>query len=344
MNKQIKIFYDKVDIGNHAADRIITVSKSAKPRRTVNKIAVIASASAAALVIGILSVFLFRSMDPDCISERLLPSYDTISKIGSTATGNDALIAHDGLAVAIENTYSNGKTMYVALFGEYIASDRNADSAPDTLRYSFSEGDGSSFTVNGRAAKLKTKDIILTKSGKLFKGVIEIEIDEPSSAARLEMTIPSFEIYSDNTLVKTINEPFKMDGGVVRAYTDNEEALLKGDNILFIKSIVQYPHGAVGDYICSVEMQYYVPNEMIHNGKDIQAKIFNEDGSEIAMTNSLQNGDRSGNGMMMLRSYGFPDSRKIKVVLYDANSEENKPIQEYDVTLNDLNWSLDFED
>lgn len=344
MNKQIKIFYDKVDIANHAADRIITVSKSAKPRRTVNKIAVIASASAAALVIGILSVFLFRSMDPDCISERLLPSYDTISKIGSTATGNDALIAHDGLAVAIENTYSNGKTMYVALFGEYIASDRNADSAPDTLRYSFSEGDGSSFTVNGRAAKLKTKDIILTKSGKLFKGVIEIEIDEPSSAARLEMTIPSFEIYSDNTLVKTINEPFKMDGGVVRAYTDNEEALLKGDNILFIKSIVQYPHGAVGDYICSVEMQYYVPNEMIHNGKDIQAKIFNEDGSEIAMTNSLQNGDRSGNGMMMLRSYGFPDSRKIKVVLYDANSEENKPIQEYDVTLNDLNWSLDFED
>ena len=344
MNKQIKIFYDKVDIGNHAADRIITVSKSAKPRRTVNKIAVIASASAAALVIGILSVFLFRSMDPDCISERLLPSYDTISKIGSTATGNDALIAHDGLAVAIENTYSNGKTMYVALFGEYIASDRNADSAPDTLRYSFSEGDGSSFTVNGRAAKLKTKDIILTKSGKLFKGVIEIEIDEPSSAARLEMTIPSFEIYSDNTLVKTINEPFKMDGGVVRAYTDNEEALLKGDNILFIKSIVQYPHGAVGDYICSVEMQYYVPNEMIHNGKDIQAKIFNEDGSEIAMTNSLQNGDRSGNGMMMLRSYGFPDSRKIKVVLYDANSEENKPIQEYDVTLNDLNWSLDSED
>ena len=234
--------------------------------------------------------------------------------------------------------------MYVALFGEYIASDRNADSAPDTLRYSFSEGDGSSFTVNGRAAKLKTKDIILTKSGKLFKGVIEIEIDEPSSAARLEMTIPSFEIYSDNTLVKTINEPFKMDGGVVRAYTDNEEALLKGDNILFIKSIVQYPHGAVGDYICSVEMQYYVPNEMIHNGKDIQAKIFNEDGSEIAMTNSLQNGDRSGNGMMMLRSYGFPDSRKIKVVLYDANSEENKPIQEYDVTLNDLNWSLDSED
>lgn len=344
MNKQIKIFYDKVDIGNHAADRIITVSKSAKPRRTVNKIAVIASASAAALVIGILSVFLFRSMDPDCVSERLLPSYDTISKIGSTATGNDALIAHDGLAVAIENTYSNGKTMYVALFGEYIASDRNADSAPDTLRYSFSEGDGSSFTVNGRAAKLKTKDIILTKSGKLFKGVIEIEIDEPSSAARLEMTIPSFEIYSDNTLVKTINEPFKMDGGVVRAYTDNEEALLKGDNILFIKSIVQYPHGAVGDYICSVEMQYYVPNEMIHNGKDIQAKIFNEDGSEIAMTNSLQNGDRSGNGMMMLRSYGFPDSRKIKVVLYDANSEENKPIQEYDVTLNDLNWSLDSED
>ena len=218
MNKQIKIFYDKVDIGNHAADRIITVSKSAKPRRTVNKIAVIASASAAALVIGILSVFLFRSMDPDCISERLLPSYDTISKIGSTATGNDALIAHDGLAVAIENTYSNGKTMYVALFGEYIASDRNADSAPDTLRYSFSEGDGSSFTVNGKAAKLKTKDIILTKSGKLFKGVIEIEIDEPSSAARLEMTIPSFEIYSDNTLVKKIIEPFKIDGGIINIY------------------------------------------------------------------------------------------------------------------------------
>ena len=168
MNKQIINFYNKVDIDNYAAERIITVSKSAKPRRTVNKIAVIASASAAALVIGIFSVFLFRSMDPDCVSERLLPSYDTISKVGSTATGNDALIAHDGLAVAIENAYSNGKTMYIALFGEYIDS----DSAPDTLRYSFSEGDGSSFTVNGRAAKLKTKDIILTKSGKLFKGVV----------------------------------------------------------------------------------------------------------------------------------------------------------------------------
>lgn len=344
MNKQIKIFYDKVDIGNHAADRIITVSKSAKPRRTVNKIAVIASASAAALVIGIFSVFLFRSMEPACITERLCPSYDTISKVGSTATGNDALIAHDGLAVAIESAYSNGKTVYIALFGEYIDSDLNDDAVPDTLRYSFSEGDGSSFTVNGGAAELKTKDIILTKSGKLFKGVIEIEIDEPSSAARLEMTIPSFAIYSDNTLVKTIMEPFNMDGGVIRAYTDNEEALLNGDNILFIKSIVQYSHGAVGDYICGIEMQYYVPNEMMNAGKDIQAKIYNEDGNEIAMTNSLQNGDRSGNGMMMLRSYGFPNSRNVKVVLYDANAEENKPIQEYDVTLNSLEWSLGFED
>ena len=340
MNKQIQNFYDKVDIGNHVAERIITMSKTATPRRTVNKIAVIASASAAALVVGILSVFLFRSMEHAFITERFIPSYDTISKVGSIATGNDALIAHDGLAVAIENAYSNGKTMYVALFGEYIDS----DSAPDTLRYSYSEHDGSSFTVSGITAELKTKDIVLTKSGKLFNGVIEMEIDEPSSAARLEMTIPSFEIYSDNTLVKKIIEPFKMDGGVIRAYTDDEEALLNGDNILFIKSIVQYPHGAVSDDICGVEMQYYVPNEMIHDGKDIQAKIFNEDGSEIAMTNSLQNGDRNGNGMMMLRSYDFPDSRNIKVVLYDANAEENKPIQEYDVTLNDLEISLDFED
>lgn len=91
-------------------------------------------------------------------------------------------------------------------------------------------------------------------------------------------------------------------------------------------------------------MQYYVPNDMMNAGKDIQAKIFNEDGSEIALTNSLQNGDRSGNGMMMLRSYDFPKSRNVKVVLYDANAEGNKPIQAYDVTLNDLDWSLDFED
>ena len=131
---------------------------------------------------------------------------------------------------------------------------------------------------------------------------------------------------------------------MIRAYTDDEEALLNGDNILFIKSIVQYPHGAVGDYICGIEMQYYVPNDMMNAGKDIQAKIFNEDGNEIAMTNSLQNGDRSSNGMMMLRSYGFPNNRNVKVVLYDANTEENKPIQEYNVTLNDLELSLDFED
>lgn len=344
MNKQIQNFYENIDIGNYAVERIITVSKTAKPRRTVNKIAVIASASAAALVITILSVFLFHSMEPASITERFSPSYDTISKVGSTATGNDALIAHDGLAVAIESAYSNGKTVYIALFGEYIASDRNADSAPDTLRYSYSNGDGSLFTLNGRTAELKTKDIILTKSGKLFKGVIEIEIDEPSSAARLEMTIPSFEIYSDNTLLKRIIEPFRMDGGVMKAYTDDEASLLNGDNILFIKSIVQYPHGAVGDYISGIEMQYYVPNEMINNSKDIQARVFNEDGSEIAMTNSLQNGDRSGNGIMMLKSYDFPDSRNIKVVLYDANAEESKPIQEYDVTLNDLELSLDFED
>ena len=250
MHKQIQNFYDKVDIGNHAVNRIIAVSKFAKPHRTVNKVAVIASACAAALVIGILSVCLFRSMEPDGLAERYLPSYDTIARIGSTATGNDALIAHDGLAVAIESAYSNGKTMYIALFGEYI----DTDAAPDTLHYSYSEGDGASFTVNGRTAELKTKDIILTKNGKLFKGVVELEIDEPSSAARLELTIPSFEIYSNHTLVKKIIEPFKMDGGVIRAYTDNEKALLNGENILFIKSIVQYPRGAVGDYICGIEM------------------------------------------------------------------------------------------
>ena len=83
---------------------------------------------------------------------------------------------------------------------------------------------------------------------------------------------------------------------------------------------------------------------MIHNGKDMQAKMFDEDGSEIALTNSLQNGDRSGNGMMMLKSYDFPKSRNVKVVLYDANAEGNKPIQAYDVTLNNLDRSLDFED
>ena len=341
MNKQIQAFYKHVDIGDAAVERILAASKTAKPRRTVNRTAVIVSVSAAALIVGILSVFLFRSAEPANTSELIMPSYETVLKIGNSASGNDALIAHDGLAVAVESVYSNGETVYIALFGEYI-DDRHDEPAPDTLRYAYSGGDGSSFTVNGRTAELKTKEIVLTKSGKLFKGVMEIGIDESSSAARLEMRIPWFELYSGDSLVKKIAEPFETEGGVIRAYAEDEKALLSGDSILYIKSIVQYPRGAIGEYDCGVELQYYVPDELIRDGKDIQARAYNEDGSEISEVNAFQYNNRDGR--LMLRSFGFPESRNIRVVLYDANAEEYKPIQEYEVTLNDLAWPLAFED
>lgn len=339
MTKQIHDFYNQIAVSDDITERMIKTSKTAKPHRTINKIAVIAAASAAVLIIGLFSLLIFRSLQPHYTSGQTVPSYDTVLKIGNVGTGDDALIAHDGLAVAIESAYSNGKTVYVALFGEYIQN----DIATDTLQYSFSEGGGAVFTVNGKAAKLNTKDIVLKKSGKLFKGVISLEIDEPASAARLDMIIPAFDIYSDTSLIKTVSGPFELEGGIIRAYTDNESALLNGDNVLYIQSIVQNPRDTVGDYVCGIEIQYSVPYEMINSGKDIQAKVFNEDGSEILMSNSLEYADLSGNRKNMLRSFDFPDSRNIKVMLYDAN-DNNKTIQEYDVVLNDLDWPLAFDD
>ncbi len=339
MNERIYKFYNRMTISDDITERIIETSKTRTPHRTVNRIVVIAAASAAALIFGFFSILFFQSVSPRYISKQAIPSYDTILKVGNVGTGDDALIAHDGLAVAIESAYSNGQTIYVALFGEYIQN----DIAADTVRYSVSEWDGAIFTVNGRTAKLNSKDIVLKKNGKLFKGVIEIEIDEPASAARLDMTIPSFDIYSGDSFVKTVSGLFEMEGGILRAYTDDESALLNGDNILYIKSIVQNQRDVIGDYVCGIEMQYYVPNEMIKSGKDIQARVFNEDGSEISMLSSLQYADRSGNGMIILRSYYFPDSRNIKVELYDAN-DNDKTIQEYGVVLNDLDISLAFDD
>jgi len=336
MTKQIHDFYNRIAVSDSTAEHIIKTSKTAKPRRTINKIVVIAAASAAALALGFFSALFIRYQH---IPQQAVPSYETVVKIGNTGIGDDALIAHDGLAVAIESACSNGKTIYVALFGELIQNDINADS----LRYTCSEGDGTVFTVNGKAAKLNTKDIVLKKSGKLFKGIIELEIDEPASAARLDMTIPAFGIYSNGSQIKNISEPFELEGGIIRNYTNNENALLNGNNVLYIQSIVQNPRDAVGDDICGIEMQYFVPYEMINSGKDIQAKIFNKDGSEILMSNSLEYADRSGNGKIMLRSFEFPDSRNIKVMLYDAN-DNHQTIQEYDVILNDLDWSLAFED
>ena len=336
MTKQIHDFYNRLALSDEMTKHIIEKSKTIKPHRTINKIVVIAAASAAALILGFLSVLFIRYQH---IPQQTVPDYDTVLKLGNIGAGNDALIGHDGLAVAIESAYSNGKIVYVALFGEYFQNDVTAD----TLRYTCSEGDGAAFTVNGKAAKLNTKDIVLKKSGKLFKGVIELEIDEPSSAAHLDMTIPVFDLYNDDAPVKTVSGPFELEGGIIRTYTDDENALLNGDNVLYIKSIVQNPRDAVGDDVCGIEMTYYVPYEMINSGQDIQAKIFNKDGSEILISNSLEYADRSGNGKIMLRSFDFPDSRNIKVVLYDAN-DNHQTIQEYDVVLNDLVWSLDFDD
>lgn len=339
MNKQINDFYNQIYINDDITDRIIKTSKTASPNKTVNRVIVIAAASAAVLIFGLFSVWFFRSVQLWRIPKQTPPSYDTILKVGNIGTGDDALIAHDGLAVAIESAYSNGQTVYVALFGEYIHNDISADS----LRCTFSEGDGAIFTVNGKEAKQNAEDVVLKKSGRLFKGVIELEIDEPSSAARLDMTIPSFDIYSGASLVKTVSGPFEISGGIIRTYTDNESALLDGDSILYIKSIVQNQRNVIGDYVCGIDIQYFVPDEMINSGKDIQARVFNEDGSEISMSNSLEYDDRSGSGKIRLRSFGFPDSQNIKVRLYDANDNQ-KTIQEYDVVLNNLDWALDFDD
>ncbi len=339
MTKQIHDFYNRIAVSDDKTEHIIKTSKTAKPNRSINRIAVIAAASAAALIIGLFSLLIFRSLQPHYTSGQAAPSYDTVLRIGNAGTGNDALIAHDGLAVAIESAYSDGKTVYVALFGEYVQNDVTAN----TLRYTYSEGNSAVFTVNGKAAKLNIKDIVLKKSGKLFKGIISFETDEPASAARLDMTIPSFDIYSNRTLIKTVSGPFELEGGIIRAYTYDEKALLNGDNVLYIQSIVQNPRDAVGDYACGIEMQYYVPYEMIYSGKDIQARVFNENGSEISMSNSLEYANSSGNGKIMLRSFDLPDNRNIKVILYDAN-DNNKTIQEYDVVLNDLDWSLAFDD
>ena len=341
MNQYINDFYTKVDIDAEAVDRIISASKTAKPRKTVGKTVTVASVSAAVLVIGIICVWIVHPL----FDKTPLPSYETITEMGQAGARGDALITHDGFAVAVEGAYSNGETIYVALFGDYNRWEWDCDTPPDTIRYSYEENDGSCFSVNDRPAELVTEDIVLRRSGGFFKGVMALSIDEPSSGARLEMVIPSFDIYSNNAYVKTISQPFEMEGGVFRAYSDNEEALLNGDNILYVKSILQYERTAVGDYICGISVNYYVPDDWENGGMDIRVRVFNKGGGEIALTRTLSSRGADGRGKNIECSFDFPDSRYITVALYDVNaSNQSDPLQEYDVVLNDLSYPLTFLD
>lgn len=326
MNRYINDFYTKVDIDADAVDRIIAASKTERIRRSVNKSTVFAFACVAMMVIGIFSVIM---MKPGIMFSNNNIEATQIESIGNLSSGSESLLFHDGFSFWIDSSYYNGKKLYAVIKGNYRESEWKYADLPDTIKYVVTESDDAVFSVNENRVELVNKEIVLTKKDNHFEGVIELNVTQLESYISLEVSIPTMDIISRGKLITTAYGPYKMKSGVARVYCKSSDSLLNGENILYLKSIVAFPQGALSEPIAGLSVRYYVPFSDI----DTKIAIYNENGDLIPVVLETQRPE--DDGVLYTCLYGFAGTQNVRVVFYntyDKDTQEN--IQEFEVTLN----------
>ncbi|MBQ3417123.1 MAG: hypothetical protein IJH32_04740 [Ruminococcus sp.] len=332
MNRYINDFYTKVDIDADAVDRIIAASKTAKPRKTVSKIIIPVSTCAAVLVILALPALIFQTTTVTIDKNNDMFTYSNIEKFESVTTAaDDVLYSHGGIALWIEGAYFNGHKMYVAVKGECIEYDWADSSLPDILRFTDFSDEQTIFSINDIPVTPVGDEIVLTKNRKYYEGVVQFNFENEESLVFLKMNLPMIDAYSGGTFTKTVSGPFEMSDVISRTYTVDEERVLNSNDEMYIRSVAAYPHRALNEPEMGLLMDYYIPDEIYASGIRINAKIYNEDGTEVALIQEFQS--RAESGFIKCAGYDYPAGRNVKVVLTDAVSSD--VLQEYEVYLND---------
>ena len=332
MNRYINDFYTKVDIDADAVDRIIAASKTAKPHKTVNKIAVIVSTCAAALVIGVFSLLMFQMTNATIDKTNDLFTYSNIEKFECISTGgDDVLYSHDGIALWIAGGYFNGQKMYVAVKGECLEYDWTESSLPNILKFTDFSDEQTFFSINDIPVTPVGDEIVLTKNRKYYEGVVQFNFENEESLVYLKMNLPTIDAYSGGTFTKTVSGPFEISDVISRTYTVDEERVLNSNDEMYIQSIAAYPHKAMNEPEIGLLIDYYIPDGTYASGIRVKSKIYNEDGTEVALIQEFQS--RKESGFMKCAGYDYPIGRNVKVVLIDAVSSD--VLQEYEVYLND---------
>ena len=212
----INDFYTKIDINADAVDRIIATSKTAKPHKTVNRIAVIVSTCAATMVIGVFSVLMFQMTKATNNNTNDLFTYSNIEKFEGVTVGGDTLQSHDGIALWINGAYLNGHKMYVAVKGECLQSDWADGSLPDILKYTAFSDEQAYFSINDIPVKPVGDKIVLTKNRNYYEGVVQFDFENEESLVYLKMNLPTIDAYYDGTFTKTVFGPFDMSNVISR--------------------------------------------------------------------------------------------------------------------------------
>ena len=338
----INDFYTKIDINADAVDRIIATSKTAKPHKTVNRIAVIVSTCAAALVIGIFSLLMFQMTNVTINETNNLFTYSNIEKFEGDTVGGDTLQSHDGIALWINAAYFNGHKMYVAVKGECLKSDWTDGSLPDILKYTDFSDEQAYFSINDIPVKPVGDEIVLTKNRKYYEGVVQFDFENEESLVYLKMNLPTIDAYYDGTFTKTVLGPFDMSNVISRTYTVNEEKVLNGNDEMYVKNIsVLSEASEQGLYV-----ECFVPAALIRD-MDIKVAAYDENSKELALIDETQLFKEKEQGYSKCFTFATPSSKKVHIVLYDARSRaSDKPLQEYDVTLNNPqnNYNIDLSD
>ena len=343
MNRYINDFYAKVDIDADAVDRIIAASKTAKPRKTAGKIMIPVSACAAVLVILALPVLIFQITTVTVDETDDMFTYSNIERFESVAAGDEeALLSHDGIALWIEGAYFNGHKMYVAVKGECIEYDWTESSLPDILRFTDFSDERACFSINDIPVRPVGDEIVLTKNRKYYEGVVQFNFENEESLVYLKMNLPAIDAYSGGSFTKTVSGPFETSNVISRVYTVNEEKVLNGNDEMYVKNVSVLSEAS--EQVLSVES--FIPAALIRD-MDIKAAAYDENSKELALVDEIQLFKEKEQGYSKWFTFAASSSKKVHIVLYDAGStESDKPLQEYDVTLNNPqnNYSIDLSD
>ncbi len=326
----INDFYAKININADAVDRIIATSKTAKPHKTVNRIAVIVSACAAALVIGIFSVLMFQMTDATIDKTNDLFTYSNIEKFEGVTVGGDTLQSHGGIALWINGAYFNGHKMYVAVKGECLKFDWADNSLPDILKFTDFSDEQAFFSINNIPVKPVGDEIVLTKNRKYYEGVVQFDFENEESLVFLKMNLPTIDAYTDGAFLKTVSGPFDMSNVISRTYTVDEEKVLNSNDEMYIKNVSVIS----GNSEQGLSVESFVPAALTGD-MDIKVAVCDENSKELVLVDEIQLYKEKEQGYSKWFTFTAPSSKKVHVVLYDAKSgASDKPLQEYDVTLN----------
>lgn len=331
---RIKEMYSEIKAPERDVRSCLSLYESKETRKTPVRRTFAFAAVAAMLMVAVVSagaygVYKHRSAAESLdsygnslpYSEKAPSDYASIFEYGNEKLENVS-VTSDGLSLTAEETYFDGRRIYISFSAEYdgrLEGVERFDYTVDPLR--------NSILVEGVSVHPLYGGFYLIETGEGLSGVLGLPmpVNEDLEVADVQISIPYLVASADGEELGRVEGDFSLNLKIKKSAEALTYASAKAEDGPYIHAIYSTAS--------ALEVKYFVPDYLMEDyGKNIMALPIDSQGNKKGLVSSER--EKVADGVLITASYTPLEGDSLHVVLYDKNntdgcSEELCIVKEY---------------